>query len=288
VISPLNQLDAKSWLKHTISYFTVPNTEPGWQTKVEHPATYPVALAERFIRFFTKPGDAVLDPFSGSGSSVIAAVKTGRRGTGVELYQNWIDLAEEIIHKEHYPENQKGLDEFFETGVPLRQDWSGAEFVCGDALSVLKEFCTTGRKFSYAVFSPPYANALSLSDGGVLTRQKQREADGKALDYGDDERDIGKFDIDDWQLYIYKIAAGLRDVINGYCTVVIQNIVTKHGVLPLAFQLVDQFEAAGWTLIMDQIWIQKHKAGRIHGWPSRPMQSNHHVYCLSWRKKNDR
>ena len=56
----------------------------GASTKA-HPAPYPVELAERLIRMFSFAGDTVLDPFMGTGSTLIAAADCGRNGLGVEV-----------------------------------------------------------------------------------------------------------------------------------------------------------------------------------------------------------
>lgn len=59
-------------------------TIPGASTK-NHPAPFPVELARRLVRMFSFTGDTVLDPFSGTGSTMIAAMRTGRNSIGVEI-----------------------------------------------------------------------------------------------------------------------------------------------------------------------------------------------------------
>jgi len=58
-----------------------------------HPAPYPVDLAERLIRMFSFAGDVVLDPFCGSGSTAVAAVKTGRNSISVEVEPDYVAIA---------------------------------------------------------------------------------------------------------------------------------------------------------------------------------------------------
>jgi site-specific DNA-methyltransferase (adenine-specific) len=65
----------------------------GASTKAGHPAPYPLELAERLIRLFSFAGDTVLDPFLGSGTTSLAAAKTGRNSIGVELDCGYLDLA---------------------------------------------------------------------------------------------------------------------------------------------------------------------------------------------------
>lgn len=58
-----------------------------------HPATFPVALPEKYIRAITDEGHAVFDPFSGSGSVIIAAEKTGRHAYAMEISPAYVDIA---------------------------------------------------------------------------------------------------------------------------------------------------------------------------------------------------
>lgn len=59
-----------------------------------HPTQKPVELLERLIELFTDPGDVVIDPCAGSGSSVIAADNTGRKGFGFEIKKDFHRAAE--------------------------------------------------------------------------------------------------------------------------------------------------------------------------------------------------
>lgn len=54
-------------------------------TKGGHSAAFPVGLPAFFIKAFSDPGDTIFDPFCGSGTTIVAAHKEGRRGLGVEL-----------------------------------------------------------------------------------------------------------------------------------------------------------------------------------------------------------
>ncbi len=63
----------------------------------QHPTEKPVGLAKHFIRLHTKPGDVVLDPFMGSGTTGVACAELGREFIGVELDQQWFDVAKQRI-----------------------------------------------------------------------------------------------------------------------------------------------------------------------------------------------
>jgi len=58
-----------------------------------HPATFPVALPREFIRLYTEPGEVVLDPFAGAGTTMLACEELGRLFRGVELSPRYVDLA---------------------------------------------------------------------------------------------------------------------------------------------------------------------------------------------------
>lgn len=62
-----------------------------------HAATFPVALPEWFIRLFTLPGDVVLDPFNGSGTTCVAAKQLGRHYIGIDIMEEFVTLAEERL-----------------------------------------------------------------------------------------------------------------------------------------------------------------------------------------------
>jgi site-specific DNA-methyltransferase (adenine-specific) len=63
----------------------------------EHPAPYPLELADRLVRMFSFVGDVVLDPFCGSGTSMLAARRSGRHSIGVEIDPHYCDLIEQRV-----------------------------------------------------------------------------------------------------------------------------------------------------------------------------------------------
>ena len=67
-----------------------------------HSATFPVELPSWFIKLFTLQGDVVLDPFLGSGTTAIAAIRLGRHFIGIEANDQYFDVARERIAKESH------------------------------------------------------------------------------------------------------------------------------------------------------------------------------------------
>lgn len=69
---------------------------PGASTR-KHPAPFPVELAERLIRMFSFAGDTVLDPFVGTGTTMIAAARSGRNSIGIEVDPHYWKMASKRI-----------------------------------------------------------------------------------------------------------------------------------------------------------------------------------------------
>jgi site-specific DNA-methyltransferase (adenine-specific) len=72
---------------------------PGASTK-NHPAPFPLELANRLVRMFSFWGDTVLDPFAGTGTTLLAAVQSGRDAIGVEIDPTYISFAQQRLQLE--------------------------------------------------------------------------------------------------------------------------------------------------------------------------------------------
>jgi site-specific DNA-methyltransferase (adenine-specific) len=68
--------------------------------KIGHPAPFPIELPLRCMKLFSFVGDTVLDPFCGSGSTLVAALKSDRHGIGIELDQRYCEIAVGRIEEE--------------------------------------------------------------------------------------------------------------------------------------------------------------------------------------------
>lgn len=80
--------------------WVIPNVKSNHVEKTDHPCQFPVELVERLVLSMTNGGDWVLDPFLGTGTSVIAAVRHGRRGAGAEKFAKYVELAHTRIESE--------------------------------------------------------------------------------------------------------------------------------------------------------------------------------------------
>lgn len=80
--------------------WVVPNVKSNHVEKTDHPCQFPVELIERLVLSMTNEGDWVLDPFLGTGTSIIAAIRYNRRGAGAEIVPRYMELAKDRIQQE--------------------------------------------------------------------------------------------------------------------------------------------------------------------------------------------
>jgi modification methylase len=86
---------------------TVWSDVPGASTR-DHPAPFPEQLSTRLIRMFSFAGDTVLDPFLGTGSTVVSAIETGRNSIGVEIDPDYLQMAERRIEERARKASERG------------------------------------------------------------------------------------------------------------------------------------------------------------------------------------
>jgi len=83
--------------KNPTDVWEIPNVKSNHPEKTIHPCQFPVELIERFILALTNPGDWVIDPFIGVGSTAIAAILHGRKAAGADIIEEYIKIAKQRI-----------------------------------------------------------------------------------------------------------------------------------------------------------------------------------------------
>jgi DNA modification methylase len=107
ILSVISVENHKKWFQQIWTGLTGASTR-------QHPAPYPLELAVRLIRMFSFVGDVVLDPFLGTGTTTVAAAKTGRHSIGFEVDEHYLELAHKRIASET-------TDLFSETTIQVRK-----------------------------------------------------------------------------------------------------------------------------------------------------------------------
>lgn len=90
----------------TVWQYATSNTE-GNRLKLQHPATFPDKLAEDLILCFSEPGEIVLDPMCGSGTTCVMARKNYRNFIGIEISAEYCEIARKRLEVEVYPQQER-------------------------------------------------------------------------------------------------------------------------------------------------------------------------------------
>jgi len=80
--------------------WVIPNVKSNHVEKTDHPCQFPVELIERLVLSMTHEGDWVFDPFLGTGTTIVAAIRHNRRGAGAETVDKYVHLARQRIQGE--------------------------------------------------------------------------------------------------------------------------------------------------------------------------------------------
>lgn len=252
----------------------IPKPPPRTKKEILHPAKFPETLIEQFIKLFSQEGDNVFDPMVGTGSTVIAALRTRRNGFGTDLSPEFIQTAQNRIEQEQAPSLFPGAEP------------EGRVFV-GDATKLDKIHGLDGVKFQYAVTSPPYWSMLTNPGS---ENQEARRNRNLPLVYSDREQDLGN--IVDYDRFLDVLEGVYNEVCerlseHGMLTVVVKNVKRNHILYPLAWDLVlrlcgpkGRFDYVGNTLwCQDDVGIKPFAVG-IH-WVSNIL----HTYCLHFQRR---
>jgi len=93
----LSKLSQKEWLEYTSQIWRIPVPSKSDPAYGIHPAIMPEEIAKRLIKLYSFVGDIVLDPFAGSGTTLAAAKKLGRKYIGYELYEKYKPVIEQKL-----------------------------------------------------------------------------------------------------------------------------------------------------------------------------------------------
>ena len=276
----LNDLTGKEWIKFTKSWF-VHRPEPRGDQKMRHPASFPESLVREFVLFFTKKGQLVVDPFLGTGSTLVASLEADRNGIGFEIVDKYADISRKRVEE-------------------VLNDKRGRSLLTGEKIPAAEVVHDNSKKLSsiwgerhfppadYCVTSPPYWNQLKRNN----IRQKDRVEKGLDTVYSADPEDIGN--IDDYHEFLQEMKTVFDEVhkvmkLNGYLTVITNNVFFEGRMYPLAFDTVSTLSQPpyGWVPKDEKVWCQDDKALLPLGVNNAWVGNRHHQYCLIFRKEEE-
>lgn len=262
----LNELEAKEWIPETISVWTQRGLGKGHaHARIErlHPAPFSFQDVGRLIRFFTKIGETVLDPFVGVGSTLKAAALEERFGIGIELSKRYANLARERLETE--------VDSAHLALYPQR-------IIQGDARKVLPKL--PERSVKFVVTSPPYWNILHKKDHKA---KQERIEHGLDTQYSADPMDLGNIEV--YEDFVGELADTLALarpclVDGGYMGLVVGDFRHKSRYFMFHADLAREMEGRGFTIKGIKILYQRHKRVFPYGYPYSYVPNLHHQYIV--------
>jgi DNA modification methylase len=250
----LNCLTPKEWLKAQLGVWQFSYEGRDIRNKDQHPATFPISLASRCIELFTHKGELVLDPFVGSGTTLVAARDTHRNAVGFDLSPQYVELSKTRLAQQDIFGN------------------CGQTAVCDDARGIA-EYLPPGS-VSLIVTSPPYANLLNRKRKNKSRRGEDRFNGQyqRVEQYSQDPRDLGTLAVEDYQEQMRGIFAGLRPLLRpkAHCVVNVPDMWWENKRITIHIAVVEALRAAGYELRNTIIWDRTNIVNRIgiFGWPN--------------------
>ena len=275
VVSPrntLNALTAKEWITETVSVWRqrgLGRGHPDTSIERQHPAPFSFTDVSRIVRFFTKPGQTVLDPFVGIGSTLKAAALEGRNGIGIELEKEFVRLSKDRLKFEVVSE---GIE-------PTSQ-----QVLHGDSRKILDTLADDS--VDLVVTSPPYWNILHKKDHKAI---QEREAKGLKTRYSDSKADLGNIPIyEDFLDELTGILTQTKRILkkNKYMAIVVSDFRDGKRLRMFHSDIATRLENEGFVLQGITILHQAHKRVFPYGYPASYVPNIHHQYIIILR--NDR
>jgi DNA modification methylase len=262
----LNDLTSTEWVPETISVWTqrgLGADHADAQIERQHPAPFSFTDVSRLIRFFTKRGGVVLDPFVGVGSTLKACALEGRKGIGFELNPKYAKLAKERLYKE------------------VRDLWATAdsqEVRVGDARNLVGELPEDSLDF--VVTSPPYWNILHKEDHKVKQERVSRNLDTRYSDHKHDLGNIAKYETFLSELAGILGACGRALKPKKYMAVIVSDFRDKSRFVLFHADLARALEPFGFEMRGLIVLYQRHKRIFPYGYPYAYVPNIHHQFIL--------
>ena len=248
----INCLTAKEWLRKQVGVWKFYYEKRDIRNKELHPATFPISLAKGVIELFTHRGELVIDPFVGSGTTLVAAQDLDRNAVGFDLQRKYIDLSKTRLLSERLGNSS------YQIAV---QD---------DARSIVRYF---GKDEISLIFtSPPYANLLNRERKNKSRRNRDNGQLGKIEQYSQDARDLGTLSIEKYTEEMGNIFEKLKPLLKtkGHLVINVPDMWWNNERITIHVSLINELRKRGYELRNILIWDRTDLVNSmgIFGWPS--------------------
>jgi len=248
----INCLTAKDWLKSQIGVWQFFYESRDVRDKNLHPATFPISLAKKIISLFTHEGELVLDPFVGSGTTLVAAQDLNRNAIGFDLQEKYVELCVKRLASNNL---------FNQAQQIVIQD---------DALHIPNYLEPNSVGLIWT--SPPYANLLNRKRKNKSRRERDNEQLGKVEQYSQDPRDLGTMSLDEYTNAMGDIYEKLLLLLRpkGHCVINVPDMWWENKRITIHVSLIEELRKRGYELRNTIIWDRTNIVNNIgiFGWPS--------------------
>lgn len=312
----LNDLTGKEWIQRSKSVWISERCVEDKAAFV-HPAPFLIRDISKLITLFTKKDMLVLDPFVGSGTTMIAAAQEKRNGIGLDLSSEYLNLAVSRLNdccsqKGNLPlfeiDTENDATDRFIPGIGLSPEilnerkkfWEETDAIdkyhtfhaktdCyqvlmnGDANDLIGKL----PKIDYCVTSPPYHNILRNVGQGVRHDGSQTRQGVEF--YSDDPRDLGNQP--NYKLFIKGLGEVFRKVFERlregkYCTIVISDFTVDKVEMNVHGDIIQSMMEIGFVFVGTIILVQDSKILYPFGYPYQFKINHTHQYLLNFLKKD--
>ena len=230
-----------------------------------HPSPKPPQLMKRLIEFFTKQDGWVLDPFVGAGSTLLACSMTSRRGVGVDLSEEYLDL---------YREACKNLDLEYQ------------DVYQGDAIQLESILRNKDYLFDLVLTDPPYGNMLSRRRSG---ERKKRTGNDSPTPFTDQRNDLGNMSSHQFYEALKSVIAQSMKYlkVKGYIVVFCKDLqpTAEHPNLIHADVVNTLVQIPDIRFRGYKIWYDKSQRLYPFGYPYAYVSNQLHQFILIFRKE---
>ena len=250
----LNCMTAKEWIKAQLGVWQFNYEGRDIRDKSQHPATFPISLAKKMVELFSHQGELVVDPFVGSGTTLVAAQDLNRSAVGFDLNSKYIQLCEQRLASDNPFNNAKQLA------------------INDDAINISKHILPNTVSLIWT--SPPYANLLNRKRKNKSRRGDERQNDqyGKVEQYSQNPRDLGTMSLEEYTVAMGDIFANLLPLLKpkAHCVINVPDMWWENERITIHVSLIQELRRRGYELRNTIIWDRTNIVNRIgiFGWPS--------------------
>lgn len=250
--SHINCMEAKEWLKSQLGVWQFNYESRDLRKKDVHPATFPISLAKKVTELFTHQGELVLDPFVGSGTTLVAARDLNRNAVGFDLKEEYVSLCEERLAQSNLLNDTK-------------------QIAINDDARFIKEYL--GEEMVSLIFtSPPYANLLNRERKNKSRRYRNNSQLGKVEQYSQDPGDLGTMSLDEYTKSMGDIFESILPLLRpkAHCVINVPDMWWENERITIHVSLIEELRKRNYELRNIIIWDRTNLVNKIgiFGWPS--------------------